>query len=87
MYKLYVNLVLLIIIVIFTCYYSLDMKTLYPEVWINICAEPFGRFMLYIIVYCISFYNEVLALLTLIPVVLLHLDIINLLDKKNLGKE
>lgn len=77
--KLYVNITVVIITAILISYYSLNLKTIYPKIVIEIFAEPLGRLLAYLTVYMISFYNELLGLLFLIPVVLLHLDIINLI--------
>lgn len=78
MCKLYVNATVILALVISICYYCLEVKTLYPQWLIELYEEPLGRFMLYMSVYMISFYNEIIALLLLVIVVMVHVDIINL---------
>lgn len=77
--KLYINTIIIIIIVLMISYYSLNIKTMYPQFVIELFNEPLGCLCVYMAVYLISFYNELIGLLCLIPVILLHLDIINLI--------
>lgn len=76
--KVCINAVLLVILMIIISIYCLNIKTMYPKAIVEFFGEPIGRLSLYMLVYLVSFYNELLGLISLIPVVLIHLDIINL---------
>jgi succinate dehydrogenase hydrophobic anchor subunit len=77
------NIVLLFFVVFITCLYCLNMKMPYPQLIINAYAEPAVRFFTYIFLYVLCAYNNVIGLMATIPVVLLHLDYINLTKKKS----
>jgi hypothetical protein len=79
--KLVLNAGIMVVMFVIISYYCLSIKIMYPPFIIELFAEPFGRLMVYLFVYLISFYNELMGLLCLIPVVFIHLDIINLIQK------
>lgn len=82
--KLYINTGIIVIVFVIISYYSLNIKTMYPKFVIELFNEPLGCLAVYMGVYILSFYNELMGLLCLIPVILLHLDVINLIRR---GKE
>ena len=75
------NIVLLFFVVFITCLFSLNIKMPYPQAVVNAYAEPAVRFSAYIFLYVLCAYNNVIGLVASIPVVLLHLDYINLTNK------
>lgn len=75
------NMVFLFFVVFLTCLYSLNMKMPYPRAVVNAYAEPAVRFFTYIVLYVLCAYNNVIGLAASVPVVLLHLDYINLTNK------
>lgn len=85
MYKLYLNIVASILVFLYICIYSLNTKILYPRFVIDIFSEPAGRVLIYLCIYLLSFYNELLTLLIFCAVILLHIDIINYLGIKNIS--
>ena len=62
--------------------YALDMTIPYPAFVINAFDRPLIRIIIYIALFAIAYYNPVISLLSLICVVTLHLDIINILESK-----
>jgi hypothetical protein len=81
MYKLYINIGVLVASLLVISIYCLHVKMLYPKWVIELFTEPIGLYFTYMFVYLVSFYNELIALLLLICVVLVHLDIINIVKK------
>lgn len=75
------NMVLLFLVVFVTCLFSLNMKMPYPRAVVNAYAEPAVRFFTYIALYMLCAYNAFIGLAASIPVVLLHLDYINLTNR------
>lgn len=82
MYKLYVNLGILFILFAVISVYCIHIKMIYPKWVIQLFAEPLGLFIIYISIYLVSFYNELIALLMLVGVLFIHLDVINLAKSK-----
>lgn len=72
------NFIIIVIIIIIISIYCLDMKKPFPPALIKSFSEPYIRLLSYIIVYLISLYNNVIALLCLITLLLFHVDYINL---------
>ena len=69
-----INIVIILIITSLIFYYSLDIKTKYPK-WVIIgFNEPIIRFLIYLLVFGLTFYNPLVAFVLLIGVVMLHLD-------------
>jgi hypothetical protein len=58
--------------------FGLDMKEPYPQKIIQMYNEPYIRFMSYMFVFALTFYNNSIAILALIAILLLHIDFINL---------
>lgn len=58
--------------------FGLDMKEPYPKQLIQLYNEPYIRFLSYMLVYALTFYNNTLALVGLLGVLMLHIDYINL---------
>lgn len=81
MYKLYINIGVLVASLMVISIYCLHVKMLYPKWVIELFTEPIGLYFTYMFVYLVSFYNELIALLLLICIVLVHLDIINIVKK------
>lgn len=76
MYKLYINIVIVIVLILFISYYSIHITNPYPRKLFEFCHEPYGRYMLYLVIYIISFYNELISLLLLLIVMFIHTDMI-----------
>lgn len=70
------------VLILVTCLYALDVRKLYPQFMIELFAEPLGRFCTYVFVYLVSIYNIHIGLLLLILTVNLHMDVINLTERK-----
>lgn len=79
--RLYVDTLVAVSMFVSISYYSLDIKRVYPRVIVEVFSEPVGRLVAYMAVYLLTHYNQLLGLLGLIPVVLIHLDIVNLLER------
>lgn len=62
--------------------YGVDMHKVYPIWVINSFREPWVRFCSYIAVYILACVNIYLALLLALAVVFLHIDYLNLVEKK-----
>lgn len=75
-----INIVCFIILSIIIVSYSLNIKKPYPEWAIKIAAEPVYLFVLYMIIFGISYYNVLLSMLLLIVVIALHMDFLNLVE-------
>jgi hypothetical protein len=54
------------------------MKEPYPKKIIQLYNEPYVRFLLYMLIYALTYYNNTLSLLGLIGVLMIHMDYINL---------
>lgn len=80
MYNIHIiiNLLVLLILIIFVSLFALDMKEPYPKNVIKYFSEPYVRFLSYMIVYALTFYNNTIAIVFLIGILLLHIDYINL---------
>lgn len=76
----WINLVSIIILVVVIVIYSIEMKRPYPSWLIEIASEPIYLFLMYMVVFAISYYNPLIALLVLIVLVALHLDFKNLVE-------
>jgi hypothetical protein len=75
---IFINFFILITIMIIISIFGLDMKEPYPKKIIQIYNEPYVRFISYMFVYALTFYNNSIAIVGLIAVLLLHIDFINL---------
>lgn len=74
----FINLLILITMMIIISIFGLDMKEPYPKELIQLYNEPYVRFISYMFVYALTFYNNSIAIVGLIAVLLLHIDFINL---------
>lgn len=83
MYKLYINAIVLLILIIVIIYYCLNIRILYPKFIIEILYEPYGKILIYLLIYLISFYNELMAFLLLFIVINIHIDILRVHNIKN----
>lgn len=72
------NFLILILLIIIISIFALDMKEPYPFFIIKLYSEPYVRFLSYMIVYALTFYNNVIAIMVFIGVLLLNLDYVNL---------
>ncbi len=72
------NSLIIVILVFIITFYSFDIFKPYPKNIFIYFNEPFVKFIIYLILYYISFYNPIIALLSLIIILCIHLDIINL---------
>lgn len=75
-----INIFCFIILIAVIVFYSLDIKTAYPEWAIKLAGEPIYLFVLYMAIFGISYYNVLLSLLLLIVVIALHMDFLNLVE-------
>lgn len=73
-----INILVLLMMIIIISIFALNMKEPYPKKIIQFYTEPYVRFLSYMLIYALTFYNNTLALVALIGVLLLHLDFINL---------
>jgi len=73
-----INFFILITMIIIISIFGLDMKEPYPKELIQLYNEPYIRFLSYMLVYALTFYNNTLSILGLFGVLMLHLDYINL---------
>ena len=74
----FINLAILISMIVLISVFGLDMKEPYPKGMIKAYSEPYVRFLAYLSVYLISFYNTSISFVLLIGVLLLHIDYVNL---------
>lgn len=72
------NTIIIITLCLIMFLYSLDIKTPFPRFVLLYFDNPMVRIIVYFAVYCISFYNPIIALLTMLIVITVHLDYINL---------
>lgn len=72
----YVNTFVFIISLYIILRYSLDLKIVYPENFLDLYEEPIIRFILYILLFIISNYNITIAILLFIIIIFLELDYI-----------
>lgn len=75
------NYILLLILLGFIIWH---FNKTYPRWAIIAVSEPINRFLLYMIVYAVSYYDNLLALVLLIAVVLLNIDYYNLSENFSL---
>jgi hypothetical protein len=78
--KKYINLSILIIAIVITSVFSIDIKEPYPKKIIELFSEPSVRFLVYLAIYFISIYNLKIGLSLIIIVLLLHMDYIMLVE-------
>lgn len=76
----WINLTAIIILIIIITVYSINIKKQYPEWALDLASEPIYLFILYMVIFGVSYYNALVALLLLIVVVSLHLDFKNLVE-------
>jgi len=72
----YVNTFVFIISLYIILRYSLDLKIVYPENFLDLYEEPIIRIILYLLLFIISNYNITLAILLFIIIIFLELDYI-----------
>lgn len=72
----YVNTFVFIISLYIILRYSLDLKIVYPENFLDLYEEPIIRFILYLLLFIISNYNITIAILLFIIIIFLELDYI-----------
>lgn len=77
-YIVIINAVLLVILVILLIVYGLDMKVPYPKYVIRAFEKPYVRFVVYICVFHVAYYNPIISIMVMMCVLALHLDLINL---------
>ena len=70
--------IIIIILTVFICIFSLDMKQAYPCFMIQLFCEPYVRFTSYIILYILARFNITIALLYMSALILFHIDYMNL---------
>jgi hypothetical protein len=73
------NIFVLIILITFIVKYCINIKILYPKWVVFVINEPIFRFILYLLIYLLSFYNPIISLYSLIIVLFIHIDYINLM--------
>lgn len=73
-----VNVGVLILLVILISIYGLDIREPYPPKIMKLFSEPYIRFLTYIFIYALSFYNYSITFVFLFAVLLLHIDYVNL---------
>lgn len=73
-----INAVLLLTLVALLIIYGLDMKVPYPPYVIRAFEKPYIRFIVYISVFHMSYYNPLISIMVMMCVLALHLDLINL---------
>lgn len=76
------NSIIIIILVFIITLYSFDIHKPYPKTIFIYFNEPYVKFIIYIFLYYISFYNPIIALLSLIIILCIHLDLLNLTVNK-----
>ncbi len=74
----FINIGILIFLVILISIYGLDIREPYPPKLIKLFSEPYIRFLSYIGIYAMSFYNSSITFVLLFAVLLLHIDYVNL---------
>ena len=72
------NIVIIIILYTFTVTYSLDMKRPYPKFIIQMFHQPIVKMVTYMTIYALSYLNPIASLLSLMIVILFHIDHYNL---------
>lgn len=72
----YVNTFVFIMSLYIILRYSLDLKIVYPENFLDLYEEPIIRFILYLLLFIISNYNITIAILLFIIIIFLELDYI-----------
>lgn len=65
----------------YTLVYGIHLNQPFPNLVIEVLSEPFFRLLSYLLIYWISEKNAKLALALLIPLLLVHIDLINLASK------
>lgn len=75
-FNYYLNTFVFIISLYIILRYSLDLKIVYPENFLDLYEEPIIRFILYLLLFIISNYNITIAILLFIIVIFLELDYI-----------
>lgn len=60
--------------------FSLDMKIPYPKQVVIMFHEPLSKIVAYLVVFCLASYNPILSILTLILVIFLHDNDINMVN-------
>lgn len=76
--KGFINIGVLLLLIIIISIYGLDIREPYPPKIIKLFSEPYVRFLTYILVYALSFYNYSITFVFLFAVLLLHIDYVNL---------
>lgn len=79
--KNYINLLILIITIVITSIFSIDIKEPYPKKIIELFSEPLVRFLVYLTIYFISIHSLKIGLSLIIIVLLLHMDYLILVEK------
>ena len=75
--KLIINYFIIIIILVFIVIFGLGEQPYNIEI-MEAFHQPYIRFILYIILYALVFYNHIIAVLYMIFLILLHLEYLNL---------
>ena len=73
-----INFIIFIILISIIIFYSIQNKKPYPKLILNAFNEPIYRFLTYLILYLISAYNPIFGLLSILILIPMHLDYINL---------
>ena len=62
--------------------FGLDIITPYPKEWVIYFNEPIVKIATYVAIYHVAYYNPVISILIMVAVLLLHTDMIMLVDNK-----
>jgi len=74
-----INNLLILLLLFLISIYSLNMKKPYPKQIIELFNEAYIRFLCYLTIFLLSYYNIRLCMFLLFAVILLHIDYINLI--------
>lgn len=73
------NTIISIILCSFILIYLLNIKKPIPKILIDLFSEPYFKFIVFILIYFLSFFNKPIACISIIIATLIILDINNLI--------
>ncbi len=73
-----INFIIFIVLLLIIILYSIQNKKPYPKMILNRFNEPIYKFLTYITLYLISAYNPIFSILSILILIPMHLDYINL---------
>jgi hypothetical protein len=79
--KVIINISILFLMFLLIIIFGLDLVTPYPKKLVVYFNEPIVKIAVYLGIYHVSYYNPVISVILMIAVLLLHADMIMLVEK------